>query len=70
MGKAIAMMRRGASRADAARRCGMDRQTLRDWVLRYNAAGLADLRDNNQKCGRPEPRLSATQQQTLAEIVQ
>ncbi|SFD34611.1 helix-turn-helix domain-containing protein, partial [Devosia psychrophila] len=29
----------GLSRADAARMGGMDRQTLRDWVHRFNADG-------------------------------
>jgi transposase len=33
---AIAMVLEGTSRLDAARQTGMDRQTLRDWVLRYN----------------------------------
>ena len=37
---AIAMVLEGASRLDAARQAGMDRQTLRDWVLRYNAGGI------------------------------
>jgi transposase len=37
---AIAMILEGASRLDAARRAGMDRQTLRDWVHRYNEAGI------------------------------
>jgi transposase len=30
----------------------MDRQTLRDWVIRYNAHGVAGLTDNWQG-GRP-----------------
>ena len=29
----------GVSREEAARQAGMDRQTLRDWVVRYNAEG-------------------------------
>jgi transposase len=33
----------GADRTSAAETCGMDRQTLRDWVHRYNATGLAGL---------------------------
>jgi hypothetical protein len=33
---AIAMVLEGGSREDAARQAGMDRQTLRDWVHRYN----------------------------------
>ena len=38
---AIAHVLDGRSRAEAAELCGMDRQTLRDWVHRYNADGLA-----------------------------
>ncbi len=30
----------GMSRAAAARQAGMDRQTLRDWVIRFNQAGV------------------------------
>jgi transposase len=36
---AIAAVRDGASRGDAAQIGGMDRQTLRDWVIRFNAQG-------------------------------
>ena len=36
----LALVLEGASRADATRACGMDRQTLRDWVHRYNGGGL------------------------------
>jgi hypothetical protein len=39
----------GIDRASAARLAGMDRQTLRDWVHRYNAEGIAGL------CNRPSP---------------
>ena len=42
----------GMSRGDAARLAGMDRQTLRDWVHRYNAEGVAGLRDRPRP-GRP-----------------
>jgi transposase len=42
----------GMSRAEAARHAGMDRQTLRDWVLRYNAEGIEGLRDR-PRSGRP-----------------
>jgi len=38
---AIACVMEGQSRENAAERCGMDRQTLRDWVHRFNASGLA-----------------------------
>jgi transposase len=40
---AIALVLEGSSRLDAARQTGMDRQTLRDWVLRYNADGISGL---------------------------
>jgi transposase len=66
---ALAMVREGASRADAARLCGMDRQTLCDWVHRYNAMGLAGLYDNKQTRRGPKPRLSPEQKQAVAEIV-
>jgi transposase len=42
----------GMSRERAARQAGMDRQTLRDWVIRFNAAGVEGLRDR-PKSGRP-----------------
>ena len=42
----------GMRRAEAARRAGMDRQTLRDWVLRFNVAGVEGLRDRPTS-GRP-----------------
>ena len=37
---ALAMILEGHSRTEAAEMNGMDRQTLRDWVHRYNAEGL------------------------------
>ena len=40
---AIALLLEGWSRKSAAEACAMDRQTLRDWVHRYNAFGLAGL---------------------------
>ncbi len=42
----------GMSREAAARAAGMDRQTLRDWVHRYNAEGIEGLRDRPRP-GRP-----------------
>jgi transposase len=49
---ALANVLDGMSREDAAGRAGMDRQTLRDWVIRFNAEGIAGLRDR-PKSGRP-----------------
>jgi transposase len=42
----------GMSREAAARQAGMDWQTLRDWVIRFNAEGVEGLRDR-PKSGRP-----------------
>lgn len=47
----------------------MDRQTLRDWVHRYNADGLDGLSDQPRHNG-PEPRLSAEQQAAVADWVE
>jgi DNA-binding NtrC family response regulator len=41
---AIALVLEGSDRKTAAETCGMDRQTLRDWVHRYNAEGLEGLK--------------------------
>src|SRR3982750_4561485 len=58
---AIALGLEECSRAEAAETCAMDRQTLRDWVHRYNASGLDGLSDQPRRNG-PLPRLSAEQQ--------
>lgn len=63
----IAAVLDGMSRADAARIGGMDRQTLRDWVHRFNAAGADGLLD--QWSAGPKSRLSPEQQADLAAIV-
>jgi transposase len=42
---AIALVLEGVDRQSAAEACGMDRQTLRDWVHRYNTEGIAGLRE-------------------------
>src|ERR1700675_398390 len=52
----IALVLDGASREEAGRSGGMDRQTLRDWVHRYNELGLEGLR-NRPNLGAP-PRSS------------
>ncbi|MGB8897531.1 MAG: IS630 family transposase [Pseudolabrys sp.] len=58
----------GMSRTEAAMIGGMDRQTLRDWVHRFNAAGPDGLLDN--WASGPVPRLSAVQKGELARIVE
>jgi transposase len=64
---AIAMALDGASREAAARCAGMDRQTLRDWVVRYNAEGVEGLRDRPHT-GRP-PLLAAELEAELAQLI-
>ncbi len=66
---AIACVMEGQSREDAAECCGMDRQTLRDWVRRFNADGLAGLADLPRQNG-PKPRLSPEQEAVVAEWVE
>ena len=64
---AIANALDGMSREDAARSAGMDRQTLRDWVLRYNAHGIGGLADRWGD-GRP-PTFDAQEQAELMRMV-
>src|SRR3954453_15670056 len=65
---ALALVLEGSSREEAARAAGMDRQTLRDWVHRYNAEGLAGLHDRRRP-GR-KPRLTPEQEAELAAAVE
>ena len=65
---AIALVLEGTDRTTAAQTCGMDRQTLRDWVHRFNAEGLAGL-VNRRSPGRPA-RLSPDQKAELAALVE
>jgi transposase len=58
----------GMSRTEAARIGGMDRQTLRDWVHRFNERGPEGLKDTWSK-GNPS-RLSPDQQAELAQLVE
>ncbi len=64
---AVANALDGMSRAEAARSAGMDRQTLRDWVIRYNRDGVAGLAEDwgdGRLC-----RLDEGQQAVLKAIV-
>ena len=65
---ALAAVYDGMSRADAARVGGMDRQTLRDWVHRFNGEGPDGL-VNRKGAGRP-PLLNDEQMRMLGEIVE
>ena len=65
---ALALVLEGQSRAEAAQAAGMDRQTLRDWVHRYNEGGLAGLSDRSGDVG-PKRLLSPEQEAELADWV-
>ena len=64
---AIALVMEGRCRTEAALQNGMTRQTLRDWVHRYNAEGVAGLRSRTGP-GRP-PFLTAARMEELREMV-
>ena len=64
----LAAVRDGMDRGAAAKIGGMDRQTLRDWVHRFNASGPDGLLDN--WTGGPKSRLSAEQRAEFAKIVE
>lgn len=65
---ALAAILDGMSREAAARIGGMDRQTLRDWVIRFNAEGPEGL-VNRTSPGR-RGWLSAAQLRELSEVVE
>ena len=60
---AIANALEGMSRAQAAKAAGIERQSLRDAVVRFNAEGLAGLID--RPCGRRPERLREGEQAVL-----
>lgn len=64
----LAAVRDGLGRGAAAKIGGMDRQTLRDWVHRFNAQGPDGLLDN--WTDGPQPRLTSGQLAELAQIVE
>ena len=65
--QAIAAVLEGHSRGEAAHLNGMQRQTLRDWVHRYNEHGVAGL-ISRQSPGRPSA-LSEEQMEELRQMV-
>jgi transposase len=64
---AIAMGLAGSSRDDAARQAGMDRQTLRDRVHRYNEEGVAGLISRTGP--GPQPKLTEAQKEEPRDLV-
>lgn len=65
---AIANVLSGMNRGMAAQLAGMERQTLRDWVHRFNADGVEGLRDR-PRSGRPW-EIDAEGRKKLCEIVE
>jgi transposase len=64
----IALVLEGVDRQTAARSCGMDRQTLRDWVHHYNAEGIAGLRERRTS-GHKSP-LGAREKAALSAMIE
>jgi transposase len=64
---AIALVLEGYSRTEAAALSGMDRQTLRDWVHRYNDEGIDGLKSRSAP-GRA-PALTDEQMAELRALV-
>src|SRR3989442_6973850 len=65
---ALAAVYDGMDRAEAARIGGMDRQTLRDWVHRFNEQGPDGL-INVKPSGR-RSKLSAEQKEELRQLLE
>ena len=64
---AIAAVFEGRSRSEAAEQSGMDRQTLRDWVHRYNESGVDGLK--SRRSPGPPAALTAGQMAELRALV-
>lgn len=65
---ALAAVAEGRRREEAARIGGMDRQTLRDWVHRFNADGVDGLID--RKAPGATCKLTAEQRAELAGLIE
>ena len=65
---ALVVIYDGGRRSEAARTGGVGLQTVRDWVLRFNAGGPDGLVDGKAPGGRP--RLDANQRLALAAAVE
>lgn len=64
---ALALVLEGRSRTEAAEQSGMQRQTLRDWVHRYNAQGIEGLK--SRKSPGALPYLTEAQRAELKALV-
>jgi transposase len=66
--RALAAIYDGGSRGDAAEIGGVGLQTVRDWVLRFNAEGLAGLVNGKAPGGRP--LLGEVERAALRQVVE
>lgn len=64
---ALALILEGKTRTEAAQQSGMERQTLRDWVHRYNAEGVAGL--SSRMGPGPTPLLTEAQMAEFKALV-
>jgi transposase len=64
---AIANVLNGLSREDAATHAGMERQSLRDWVHRFNVEGVEGLCDRPHK-GRPRRMHAGIEKEFCARV--
>src|ERR687896_1424607 len=64
---AVANALEGMTRAEAARLAGLERQALRDAVVRYNAEGLAGFQDRPRPGSKP--RLDEARRAALRQLV-
>jgi transposase len=65
---ALAEICDGGSRSDAARVGGVGLQSIRDWVLRFNAGGPAALID--AKTAGRKPKLGAAELEALVRVIE
>ena len=65
---ALSLIYDGASRSEAARHANASPQTVRDWVLRFNAEGPDGLVERKSP-GTP-PRLNTEQRAALVRVVE
>jgi len=65
---ALALIYDGSPRSEAAHHANVDVQSIRDWVLRFNAEGPGGLIDR-KSTGTP-PRLNVAQRAALARVIE